>query len=195
MWQWPLSKQQKTHRNGSKSSAVAEGGQTSIVIKWDRNNFSKKSNQISCKTQEKHWSRVKKEVLLLNQQIQWLHTCIQLQLVLRLLWGRQQHSSREDPSASKITSAVTISGRRSLRKTNARKALGPDDNLGRVLRDCAELRDVFINIFLVAEPSCCHKVPKSHDPSSQSQRTCLPLATTTTAQSLSPTSSWRSFSS
>ncbi len=53
---------------------------------------------------------------------------------------------------------------RSLRRTNARKAPGPHDVPGRVLRDCAEeLTDVFTDIFnTYAEPSCCPDVPQSH---------------------------------
>ena len=80
------------------------------------------------------------------------------------------------PTNDQVLSLSPDSVRRSLRRINARKAPGPDDIPGRVLRDCAEeLTDVFTDIFNTSlsqavVPTCLKAttiipVPKKPSPS------------------------------
>ncbi len=58
------------------------------------------------------------------------------------------------PSGYTVMTLSPDSMRRSLSRINARKALGPDNIPGHVLRDCAvELIDVFTDIFIPGDPT------------------------------------------
>ncbi|KAL0161030.1 hypothetical protein M9458_044755, partial [Cirrhinus mrigala] len=80
------------------------------------------------------------------------------------------------PPGDQVMTLSPDSVRRSLSRINARKAPGPDNILGRVLRDCAvELTDVFTDIFNISlnqavVPTCFKAttiipVPKKSSPS------------------------------
>ncbi len=78
------------------------------------------------------------------------------------------------PPGDQVMTLSPDSVRRSLSRINARKALGPDNIPGRVLRDCAvELTDVFTDIFNISlsqavVPTCFKAiipVPKKSSPS------------------------------
>ncbi len=92
------------------------------------------------------------------------------------LWGTKQYHCTEDSTSDQVMTLSPDSVRRSLSRINARKAPGPDNIPGRVLRDCAvELTDVFTDIFNISlsqavVPTCFKAttiipVPKKSSPS------------------------------
>lgn len=67
--------------------------------------------------------------------------------------------------------------RRCLSRINSRKATGPDNIPGRVLRDCAaELRYIHRHLQHISEPGCCPHMPQNthHHPCAQEVISLMP---------------------
>ncbi len=87
------------------------------------------------------------------------------------------------PPGDQVMTLSPNSVRRSLGRINARKAPGPDNIPGRVLRDCAvELTDVFTDIFNISLSQAVVPHASKLPPSFQSQRSHLHPASMTTVQ-------------